>query len=207
MSPRIPLLIRHGESEANAGLPTSSPAAIALTGKGHAQAAALAETFDTPPDLIVVSPFLRTRQTAAPLIARFPAAAVEVWPVHEFTCLDVQRHAGTTERQRAAAVHAYWQRCDPDSVDGAGAESFAAFIQRVDEALLRLRGLRGASVRIFTHGYFMLAARARHENPRATVDTAWMAHFRDHLKPRPPAHTEVWPVGQIKKAPSTQTPS
>lgn len=206
MKPPAILLIRHGESQANADLPTASPSAIALTEKGHAQAAALAESIATEPDLIVVSPFLRTQQTAAPLTRKFPVVPVETWPVHEFTYLDITRHAGTTEAGRAAAVHDYWQRCDPHWIDGAGAESFAGFIERVDDMLERLSHHPSKRIHIFTHGYFMLATHARLDDPRAKIDAAWMARFRDHLKPSPPAHTEVWPVEQIKTAPSTQTP-
>ena len=75
--------IRHAESVANAGLPTTDPGAIPLTESGKLAAALAASEYDGPePDLIVVSPYLRARQTAEPFIARFPGAEVETWPVH-----------------------------------------------------------------------------------------------------------------------------
>jgi hypothetical protein len=35
----------------------------------------------------VTSPHLRTQQTTAPTIERFPDVPVEVWPIEEFTYL------------------------------------------------------------------------------------------------------------------------
>ena len=43
------------------------------------------------PSLIVTSLFLRTQQTAAPTIERFPDVPVEVWPIEEFTYLQPSR--------------------------------------------------------------------------------------------------------------------
>ena len=100
-------LIRHAESEGNAGLPTNDPASIPLTHHGYEQAAALAATFTTAPDLIIVSPFIRTQQTAAPLIARFPEVPVEKWAVQEFTYLNPNKYLGTTETQRGNFAQAY----------------------------------------------------------------------------------------------------
>jgi broad specificity phosphatase PhoE len=90
------LLIRHAESAANAGLATVSPDSIPLTEKGIEQARLLANFLADAPALIVVSPFLRARQTAAPLIERFLNAEVENWEVQEFTYLSKTRcgHSG-----------------------------------------------------------------------------------------------------------------
>src|SRR4051812_43055625 len=57
-------LIRHGESESNAGLPTSDTAKIALTPRGFAQAECIVAAFTRPPSLIVTSPYLRAIQSA-----------------------------------------------------------------------------------------------------------------------------------------------
>ena len=53
-------LIRHGESEANAGLPTSDVALIELTKKGHQEAQKVASAFTQVPSLIVIA--LRANQ-------------------------------------------------------------------------------------------------------------------------------------------------
>ncbi|WP_367161082.1 phosphoglycerate mutase family protein (plasmid) [Kozakia baliensis] len=85
-----------GESAANAGGATFDPGDIPLSARGEAQARDLANRLTEAPDLIVHSPFLRTYQTAAPTIARYPDAPVVVWPIQEFTYLSPMRCAGTT---------------------------------------------------------------------------------------------------------------
>ena len=146
-------LIRHAESEGNAGLPTHDPASIPLTQRGHEQATALAATFTAAPDLIVVSPFIRTQQTAAPLITLFPEVPVEEWAVQEFTYLNPIKYIGTTETQRGTLAQGYWNRCDPHGNDGGGAESFADLITRIDALETRLWQYVGKSVVIFMHGF------------------------------------------------------
>jgi len=160
-------IIRHGESWSNAGLPTDAPHSIPLTDKGRAQAHAVAESFNgmAPPGLIVISPYTRTGDTAAPTIARFPQVPVEMWPIHEFTHLDLERYRGTTREDRHSGARAYWTRNDPDYVDGVGAESFNQMIGRVDGMFNRLQALRTPHATVFCHGLFMQAALMRLERP------------------------------------------
>jgi broad specificity phosphatase PhoE len=70
-------LIRHGESESNAGFPSADPGSAPLTPDGHRQARQIAQALADTPGLIVTSPYLRARQTAQPMISRFPAAACQ----------------------------------------------------------------------------------------------------------------------------------
>ena len=70
-------LVRHGESAANAGTATTDPATIPLTPRGHDQAERVAVALSERPDLIVVSPYLWTRETAEPAMRRFPDVPVE----------------------------------------------------------------------------------------------------------------------------------
>jgi broad specificity phosphatase PhoE len=72
--------IRHAESESNAGLPTTDPASIALTENGRLQAVDFAEKITQQPDLVIVTSYLRTSQTALPLVNRFIGTKVETWP-------------------------------------------------------------------------------------------------------------------------------
>src|SRR5262249_12544419 len=80
--PATVYLLRHGQSEANAGEATPSPEAAGLTAVGRLQSRALAAALDAAPELIVVSRFRRARETAAEAHARFPEARIEEWPVH-----------------------------------------------------------------------------------------------------------------------------
>ncbi|WP_428566562.1 MAG: histidine phosphatase family protein [Solidesulfovibrio sp. DCME] len=147
-------LIRHGQSASNAGETTVYPDTIPLTPLGHAQAALVASCFNRPPRRVVFSAFDRAVQTAQPLCERFPEVPVAVWPVQEFTYLAPSRYAGTTRRDRTAAVAAYWQRLDPRFRDGEGAESFVDFWDRVEAFLERLRSVAGSTV-VFSHGQFL----------------------------------------------------
>jgi 2,3-bisphosphoglycerate-dependent phosphoglycerate mutase len=153
-------LIRHGQSQANAGVATEHPSSIALTQIGRDQARALAEQIDGRPDKIVVSPFIRTRHTAQPFIDKWQAAGLDVpvleWPIQEFTYLSPVRCRGTTALDRKAWAQTYWQRADPDWEDGDGAESYRQLMRRVDDFSARLADMRGWTV-VFGHGMFFKA--------------------------------------------------
>ena len=150
-------LIRHGESEANAGLPTSDVTLIELTEKGHQQAQKAASAFTQAPSLIVTSPYIRTKQTAQPTIERFASTPQAEWFVHEFTYLSLDRRHNTTALERLPMSEAYWERCDPNYVDGVGAESFADMIQRVQDFRQKIYRLEDEFTAIFTHETFIRA--------------------------------------------------
>ncbi|MBR1695660.1 MAG: histidine phosphatase family protein, partial [Selenomonas sp.] len=136
------LLVRHGESAANAGLPTVTPEDIPLTEIGREQAEAVAKSIPFCPDMIISSPFLRARQTAEPAVERFIGSRFGLWPkVREFTYLSPASCIGTTVADRKDRVEAYWNAADPDYVDGEGAESFRQFMLRVDEVIKKLNDL------------------------------------------------------------------
>jgi len=161
------LLIRHGESTANAGMATSDPKEISLTEKGEEQAKEVAEKIPFYPDLIIISPFLRARQTAGPTIEQFPQATVEIWPeVREFTYLSPIACAGTTIYQRRAKVEDYWKAANPEYVDGKDAESFCNLMDRLRVALQRLHESQANNIVIFTHGQFMKALLMQQNNPK-----------------------------------------
>ena len=148
-------LIWHAESESNAGLPTTDTAKIVLTPRGHAQSECVVAAFKRPPSLIVTSPYLRAIQSAQPTITRLPQARLGEWPVHEFTYLSLPSRHNTTLHGRKPLIDAYWERCDPQYVDGDGAESFAALVARAQLALERMKRLSDDFVAIFSHGLFI----------------------------------------------------
>jgi broad specificity phosphatase PhoE len=150
-------LIRHAESRGNAGEKTDWPHTIALTDLGQRQAVELADHFTVAPDLIVVSRYLRTVETARPTMARFPNSPIEEWPLHEFTYLDTGNYRGKTQQDRLRPAQEYWERCQPDCRDGEGAESFNGFMLRIRDGIDRLRKSRASFTAVFTHGYVMKA--------------------------------------------------
>jgi len=155
------IFIRHGQSTGNAGVPSPDLALIELTDLGWQQARAVAASWTERPTLLVTSPYLRTQQTAAPTIERFPDVPVAVWPVEEFTYLQPTRWNGTRAAERAPHLARYWGQADPAYCDGAGAESFGILLRRAEAALHQLAALPAASlVYVFSHGQFIQAVRA-----------------------------------------------
>jgi broad specificity phosphatase PhoE len=170
-------LIRHGESESNAGLPSASPGSAPLTPDGHRQARQIARVLADPPALIVTSPYLRARQTAQPTITRFPGAGYQEWPVQEFTYL-AQRHGrASTAAERQPYIRAYWDQADPDHASP-GAESFTGLTGRIAGFLGRLSAQESGPVAVFTHGLFMRAVAWSLLTGITTPDHDQMRSFR-----------------------------
>jgi len=186
-------LIRHAESVANAGGVSQTPACIPLTDLGHQQAQALLAHFPQAPDLVVVSPFIRTLETANPLLAKFPHVPVETWPVQEFTYLDNEAYRGTTVAQRSPAAQAYWQRGDVRHCHGHGAESFADFMARVDHLIERLSLETRRHIAIFSHGFFISAVLWRCQYPTAPVDTRFMGDYLQNRLANPVPNALIVP--------------
>ena len=67
MPPALTWLVRHGQSASNAGLPAVGHGEVPLTALGREQAREVARRVDRQPDLLIVSPFLRAQETAAPM--------------------------------------------------------------------------------------------------------------------------------------------
>ncbi len=152
-----------------------------MTSRGVAQAHYIAAAFDQPPSLIVTSPYRRAQQTALPTLARFPSVSQAEWPVQEFTYLAAARYVGTTSAERRSFKETYWQRGDPLFTEGAGAESFADFMARIEETLDRIRA-RDEFVAIFTHGNFTRTLLWRLLLNGGHVDAAAMQQSRQFAK-------------------------
>lgn len=179
------LLIRHGESESNAGEISEDAGSAALTPLGERQAAAIAAALHEPPARFVVSPYRRAQLTAAPSCARYPGVTVETWPVQEFTFLSPARYQGTTVESRRPAVEAFWSAADPRARMGEGAESFADLLERVREARSRLERLDAGPVAVFSHKKFLNALLWSWLAGAPSASTSRMKRFRefDHAMP------------------------
>lgn len=173
--------IRHGQSTSNAGLPTADPGSTPLTEMGKAQAKAVAAYFTEAPQLIVTSPYMRTQQTAAPTLAKFPGVRQEEWAVQEFTYLAPSKYVDTTMDDRMPHVVDYWQRAQHDWIDGEGAESFLDLMGRVDGMLAQLAAEEAQSIAVFTHGIFIRALLWRWLTGSTERAVKHMAGFRPFL--------------------------
>lgn len=142
-------------------MPSYDLATIELTEKCWDQARRVAADWTETLSLIVTSPFLRTQQTAAPTIERFPDVLVEIWPIEEFTYLQPSRWNGTVSADRAPHLVWCWGEADPAYCDGEGAESFGTLLRRAEAALGQLAALPSPGpVYVFSHGQFIQAVRA-----------------------------------------------
>jgi len=188
--PAVIWLIRHGQSTANAGLPSIGYEEVPLTALGHRQAQELASRVERQPDLLIVSPFLRAKETAAPIRERWPGSPCEVWPIQELTYLSPERCRGTTPEIRKPWIEAYWRRCDPEYRDGPDAESFAAFMTRLRDFHRRLSAVDGGFVVAVGHGQFFRAyLLSRGASFAATAE--WMKAYRAGETAQPMANCEV----------------
>jgi len=147
--------IRHGESEGNAGNAWQGPDG-ALTEKGRAQAASVAERMKTVPfAALIASPLERARQTAQ-------AIADQVDKEIEFSDLFIERRRPT----ELIGV----SRADPQSLEVdaqinahfaepgwhySDEESFQDMTARARDALALLIDHPQDEIAVVTHGYFM----------------------------------------------------
>lgn len=195
------ILVRHAESVANAGKPTTDPVTIGLTDMGVQQAEALARRWESVPRRIVCSPFARAIGTAQPLAARF-GLTIEIAPVHEFTYLAPARCSGTTVDQRRAWVDAYWKKALPDYRDGIGAETFREFAFRVQAALSAVALDSWGDVVVVCHGQVMQMARWFDEHPDTNIDSNAMHEFRRLDLEGPINHCQMIKLGSMPECPA-----
>jgi broad specificity phosphatase PhoE len=148
---------------------------------GIQQAEDVAATISAAPNLFVVSPYLRARQTAEPSLKKFSEVPVEVWPVQEFKFLGDQHFDKPTNKDmRAPISEAFWTNPAPDTREGPGAETFNELMKRVHSCLERLRSLDAEgmeNVVIFSHGQFMMALRLWLKDPSRKIDSSFMQDF------------------------------
>lgn len=189
MPPLSVHLVRHGQTTANAGQVTDNHSDIRLTALGEQQAREVALAIPDPPDLIVVSPYRRTLDTALPLIESHPTTAVVTWPIQEFSYLAPERANRTSYAERKPMVAQYWQRADPDYVDGPDAESFAQFVGRM-RAFHRQLWRQTGRVVVFGHGQFLRGfVMGLHEG--FSESRRAMLHFRQAEMARPVRNGEI----------------
>jgi len=144
--------------------------------------------------MIVVSSYIRTRETAQPLLDRYPHVPVAEWDIHEFTYLNAGFYDGTTQEHRRAPALAYWQHCAPDLTEGGGAESFNDFMRRVRAMLDRLRREALPFSAVFSHGYVLKAVIWELLYTGDPSPAVFMAGFREFHNTFPVANGTIIPL-------------
>lgn len=195
-------LIRHAESIANSGEASSDVSSIPLSQEGHRQSEELCKRIAACPDLIVLSRYIRTQQTAQPLLNVFPHARVETWDsVHEFTYLNQSRCVGMTSQQRKPLIEEYWSRNDPTYCDGGNAETFMDFLIRAADCINGIRIRKESEIVVFSHGQFILAATMLLERgsfPVGKIDRYnFMQSFQEQSVSRTPKNAELVDVSKF----------
>lgn len=155
-------LVRHAASYANAGMHWSDgPASIPLTAKGHENARTFAASWSVRPNIIVVSPYARSVQTALPLAQKF-ALPLLTQNVQEFTYWDFKYlQPEIADENRRSQVDAFWSRLDPlEKKGGSNAESFVEFIERCMAFRRWAERTDYENCVVFSHGFFMHTFRA-----------------------------------------------
>lgn len=126
-------------------------AAIPLSDLGHAQARGLAGMLTREPSAVLVSAFVRTRQTAEPYCARVGIRPLECSNLNEFSVVDPALIEGLRGPERKPFVKAFWDAPDPHRRCGVEADTFAEFNSRVGAFQEGMQDLPDAAV-IFGHG-------------------------------------------------------
>ncbi|HCC06469.1 TPA: histidine phosphatase family protein [Candidatus Nomurabacteria bacterium] len=148
-------IIRHAESISNAGEKTDSHDSIPLSEKGKLQAVELVEKLDIVPELIVVSSYSRTRETAEPFIKKHSSVPIETWDVQEFTYLDPKIYNGTCRADRIEPSLKYWKESDIYYKTSNEVESFYEFTKRIEKFIEQLKNRTEKKIVIFSHGLFI----------------------------------------------------
>jgi alpha-ribazole phosphatase len=184
-------LVRHGQSQANAGGVTLENALVPLTPLGELQARAIAPLLPATAVTIWSSPFKRTLDTAAPYCARMGRGAAACDDLREFETIDTVQLRGTACEEREIVVAGYWMKSDPDHRSGPAAETFREFHERVARARREfLAALPDGSV-IFGHGMWM-ALLFWQMWGFSRVDRIGMAQFRQFQLGFPTPNTGIY---------------
>jgi broad specificity phosphatase PhoE len=148
-------LIRHGQSQANAGGITLPNPIVPLTELGQLQARALAPLLPPTSVEIWASPFKRALDTAAPYCARMGRNAATHDDLREFETVDTAQMSGSSCAEREAVVAKYWIKSDPQQRTGPAAETFGEFQDRVARVRTDFLPALPDGSMIFGHGMWM----------------------------------------------------
>ena len=186
--------IRHGQSLVNADenfiSDDFSSAKASLSDEGFRQAEKLLEHFSDSPDLFITSSFVRTKETAAPLLKKYPNVAHEEWAIQEFTYIADKRCYNTTLLEKGSLKKEYWNRNNHLHYDGEGAESFIDFINRVQDTLENIKKRKENFIVLFSHNYTIAAVKYILKNKPKEITAELMKDFKEYYEANPIRNAE-----------------
>lgn len=152
-------LIRHAQSESNAGVIIRPNAQINLTNYGKTQAEQLASwllsNIDKPVNKVFISPYIRTAQTAEPYLIKTKQQATVIDDLYEFNYFEFEHIKDLIFAQLVEKADNYWQTADIDFQDSENTDSYRQFIKRVQNVRQFFQQLPDGCYVVFTHGMWI----------------------------------------------------
>jgi len=189
-------LVRHGQSQANAGGMTLANPVVPLTELGERQARALAPLLPQRAAGIWSSPFKRALDTAAPYCALLGLTPAIHADLREFETVDTLTLGGGPCAEREAAVARFWLESDPDHRSGPHAETFREFHTRVARVREQFLPALPDGAVVFGHGMWM-ALLCWQLLGFEQVDCLGMTHFRRFQLGLPTPNTVVYGLTHV----------
>lgn len=151
-------LIRHAQSESNAGQAVRPNHAINLTDVGKTQAQELADWLSAnvtePVTEIFVSQYLRTHQTAQPYLQSTKRTATVIDELHEFNFLDFDTIKDLSFDDIRVIADDFWQQHSAHRASKV-TDSFEHFVARVQKVRAYFDTLPDGTYLVFTHGMWI----------------------------------------------------
>jgi alpha-ribazole phosphatase len=189
-------LIRHGQSQANAGGVTLENPLVPLTELGELQARTLAALLPDATPAVWSSPFKRALDTAAPYCERLAVSALTHPDLREFEVIDTRQMRGCPFAEREAVLARYWLAAEPDVRTGPAGETFREFHERIGRMRRDFLPSLPEGSLIFGHGLCM-ALLFWQLWGFEKVDQTAMIHFRRFQLGLPTPNAVVYGLTQV----------
>lgn len=151
-------LIRHAQSESNAGQTVRPNHQINITDVGKTQAQELADWLSAnvtePVTEIFVSQYLRTHQTAQPYLQSTKRTAIVIDELHEFNFLDFDTIKDLSFDDIRVIADEFWQQHSAHRASEL-TDSFEHFVARVQKVRAYFDALPDGTYLVFTHGMWI----------------------------------------------------
>lgn len=182
-------LIRHAQSESNAGLMVRPNHQIALTELGRHQAVKLSDWLYqhiAMPDGVFVSSYVRTHQTAYPYLDKIGMTPTQMDELREFNYLDYEHIKGLTFAQITDMADKFWAKADSEYADSPATDNFADLVARVKVVRDEFGRLPDGDYVVFTHGMWlgMLMWQLMHGDSPRVFDMKKFREFELSVRPK-----------------------